>query len=859
MVGLGWARKHQYGVDMTLHDLLETIRAKFPEAKGSKAKGRQPIPGSYLAPILSTVHNTVIFQIGQQYGISDDAAAARLDAGEDIGVYLGAAPDAAIVRAREIAGHQRPGNAANLVRMGLRIAIPGHFHQAGSKGGVASVPDSYRDLQQELARQYAAHKPSTRRSQCTNLQAFARAMWLAGYIDPSMVPSDRREVLQVLELAGMGFSYAQNAINTYNRAAKGLNKSGDKLPIVSQRLDARLVGLRALPPHAFKGVTDPTQLRTDVLLQAITPEIARKFKLYAASAVGRREKRRLLSSKLNAVARIVAVLWGMRTVLERARFAAGCDNMPVPRTIEDVHLLHLYLLEVPVAVESSGSREGDSTDADELRRLGIAPVDEVYLPLMRVLIDAIAKEHRTSPNTAARSDQPYQPSTKGILNAATRVLRVTSLNVEQYPQMLPASTLANRVHRELYRHVAARNESAVKAGTARATTKNKSNLVSVITLPHLVCIGLPWLAAEVRRLEEAHSAVKTRVALSRSDPSNHPAVKDARDTWYTALESYVMLAVFTADPMRLSNLASARIGSGSHGQIRMNVAFDAAGMPVRIKGVTSYFAHAQATSAAGENIEAKLKQHGKERIWRWPPAVIDMQLLLAYMTGPRRDRIIDRKLLHVDGGAPVTGDTYSLARELDAGTLTLFISPGNPHKRENALAYSGGYVGQSIVSAEVGKGMHRVATEILGHSDVPAFDEHDPTWAGLFTGHNVRLLWTTYFFGLREDDPIRIRDDDSRFTSGRSIAMAATSDDERTLRKEYMAVSAAMLDRLRDPAAEWTHPHAHNAWMDRIYQMEVIDWATESVPRPPHLTELGGFRVTPPARPASVRRPRVRR
>lgn len=866
---IGWGRTSPHSA-MTLAALealiasnIETVRV--PTRRGG-GKARL-LPLSYLKPILSVVRTALLYQVARRRNVDVADARRLLRDGEDVTPYLMSMPEAGAERARlgrgdagDHSSHRRPGNAANLARLGLRLACPSGTAQAWSKGGSSLVPVGWKPVIDDVERAYLAYRETTRRAQATVIRAFARTMWSAGHESPDQLPRDRTVVQEELRRAGLKASYANVAINTYNRAALRLNERGESLPVFEQQIDERLRGLRALPAEAFGADVDWSHHRTADLLPRIVPHIAGAFGEYATRLRGKDEKPKMQTHRRALLGRVVALMWQHRELLKTATSAVGGT---VPREIGECELSDLYTLEVSVV--RRGPSVGNDTDtataaagiAERLRaRVGLVAGAPVRQPLVRVLVDACVRELRAGNQSNRTSRKPYPPSVIGLLDNLTKVTRdvlraAVATDSALAAALEPVMTRVNAVHRDTQSHMKQTNASAIEEGRAVAVEKLKPLLVSVVTLPQLVCIGLPRLADHVRRLEAAYRSLLAELEQRHhAAPERHESASRARDAWHVALEEYVALAMFTAHPLRLSNLAYGRIGSTREAEWRFTVDYDSTGTPSAIRSVEGHFAHRLIRPA---NPIASLKQKGKEQIWPLWPAIVDHDLLLSYMTTVRRRNIVSRGLLKDARGMPVTISTYSLREELEEGRLTLFIPGHNLKKQGNPLAYNGGFAGQSGLSSIVGRGLHRVARDILGHTHIPSFEECPGTdWEGLFAGHSLRSLWATYWYGMRAELEVSPVLADGTRVTGKTIAQWATTDDARTLEKEYVAVSARMRARLMDPVDSWTHPRACDGWMDRALRRESIDWTREAVPLPAGLDAL-----TPAT--ANVRTPQLRR
>jgi hypothetical protein len=871
---------------MTLADfqdrVVQNIRTTKLTLRKTTGKGstKRLLDPSNLAPILSTVRQTIIWQLTQREGITHADAVQRLQEGADITPYLSTLEADAHARAAGADGsaHRRPGNAAYLARLGLRLACPSRFGQVWSKGGDAAIPDEWRPVTRAVEVIYTDSPATTRRSQNTVMRAFVRAAVVCGWT-PTTVPEDRETALAGLTRAAMGKpSYMQLGINVYNRAAKFLAKAdGVILPLIHQRVDTRIAGLRSLPSEAFSSLAlHESHLRNDDLLAALAPTINESLDWYRVSGPGAAEKPSIVNARRVQVGRLVATLWGERNRLANARSSI---NVTVPHTLEECELWDIYTLDVPAAVKSASASRGTAGAGDALAgrfaaratQAGIV-AGESWRPLIRDLLDLIARAtHEAREVGQPQSALPYPVSTIAVLDGATRIVRERLKAAgSEFEGSNPAAaelalvTLARveAVHRDIKTRMEIANDRAVKAGTANESEKRKDKLVEVLTLPQLMCIALPRLSEEVRaRKREYQQTIALVTDRGHSSPENHPASIGARRAWDNALEDYLALAVFTAHPMRLANLAYGRIGTTKKAEFTVDAEFDEDGRVKRIIRVNGRFA---AKLEQTSNLMAALKQTRKRHNWDWWPAIVDFDHLCDYLNGLRRQRILARSLDWAPMGIDVTRVAYTVERDLAAGRLALFISPDNVRSRD-PMRYHGGYAGYSVLSNRVGRTMFHVVTRILGHRVTDAdgrdltFKELSRTdWKGLFTGHNVRLFWSTYWHGLRSDREHAVIGNDGVRWTGTQVAMLATSDDERTLRNEYTSVDEATRRYAFEPVDSWMHPHAFDRWMDRAFRREGIDWTTEVLPLPPHLTPLASRNVQEPDRPrVRVRRPRA--
>ncbi len=790
---------------MRLADLLDRVHALTRPYEDRPAC----LAASTAEAMNSTVTNAVATGVSERLAISHRDALDRISDGLDVLPYIPhlEAYAEAWARAR---GHVRPGNARTLVRRWRRLALPKEYAHGRSRGGFDLLPPAWAPVLTAVD-EMAGLSVKSRRQGRTDVARIARAAFRYGVDGPAQLPP--RPVLERWLLdAGCSSASVKNAIGAYRRATRHLAAAAPHLVLVHYAENPhpaarnlrhmpevdRMVGLR---PDGRRA----RELTTIEILDYVAPQFAAAFREWETVRAARPDTRQKL---LSAIDRTVAALI-------RAGDTAALNEPPTV----------LFESIVPDPSADDGPAVGGAAAA----ALGLGRQARRRIPLIWKLIDEIAPQVRErSPLKAERDFYPpvLHKDVVALYYWVDNVFRPTF--TEYAPERW--TVIEAQFHR-FEAHI-----KHVNRGAGIIGTKAKALLIATITLPQLVAVGLPRFANHVRGLERRWRELEAQAAGKGHQTAAHPAVRRARREYEERLEQYIVLAVITADPLREKNWANARLGT--EGEIRMAVDFAPDGVPLRIREVKTLF-----TGTGRDNPAAALKvPHKDDRMWTWAPAMIDFGLLLDYVMGSRRERLVARGLAPAD---------YDLAADIATGRYALFVSPANTGRRNKVGGYS-----KSRVSDLFGRGLHFVCTEMLCRRDIPPYEECGKgPWRSLFAAHVARLLWGTYWCGVRgEDGPVRRNADGSttRFT-GRQIATDATTDLIETIISEYQEVSAVMRDRMREAARTWEDPRAFDQWLDRAYLLEPIDWAREPIPLPSHLRDARA----PTHHPVRMRRRRA--
>jgi hypothetical protein len=341
--------------------------------------------------------------------------------------------------------------------------------------------------------------------------------------------------------------------------------------------------------------------------------------------------------------------------------------------------------------------------------------------------------------------------------------------------------------------------------------KDKEKLIRLVTLPQLLCIAFPLRRRELTTLRAHWIAARELAREKGHDPALHPAVLRAEQSYFRAAVPHMMLAITIDDGMRKQQYQRGRLGEGSNFH---PLFMRRGGRPTSaIEGLRG-----MQTNWSGDRADPahlKIRQRD-DRLDTRPgrdvrPGTVDMTMLWDLISVWRPKQL-------VSAGLVPSVDAYDLEADMKVGRWALFPSHQRTPRDDNS---------RTNVSAHVGRELHYLVRRFLrpdvdGHAQVPAWEDLDDSWRGLWAQHVTRLLLASYVGGVRNDW---------------SQAMYLTKDTEETLRHEYSVVNVAMEDKLGLDVTNWEHPNAYDRWMDRILKgREVFDPLEDpELPMPAHI------------------------
>jgi hypothetical protein len=328
-----------------------------------------------------------------------------------------------------------------------------------------------------------------------------------------------------------------------------------------------------------------------------------------------------------------------------------------------------------------------------------------------------------------------------------------------------------------------------------------------VTLPMIICLGLPALARRARQLRE-----RWHLSLLRhsADPG-HPSVVRAENALDEASIDYLVMAIFTADGLRLANYANARLGPV--GRDAMVETRAGTGEIVRSYCHIHPILEPDGGGLIGVNtsfygddhpsVKLKIDRVPGSEEWRehphWlRPGIVDMKIMWDVLTRVRPRRLAAQGLIP-------DPHCYDLQRDMEEQHFALFVSPegsGDPYK-----AVTGAY-GDGAISERYGRVLHWICTEVL-ERDLPEYGpELKRRYPKVFSAHISRLIAGSYFFGVLDR---------------KHPAATLLNDTPGMVERRYSVNEMSTVHK-----RGWEAPHFFDAYVARIWdEGEVIDWDTE--------------------------------
>lgn len=663
---------------------------------------------------------------------------------------------------------------------------------------------AWRPLAEALSRW--ERRQSGRRNLKSKLHALMElASTNGGLTRPEDLP-DRNRIQMWAEEADVPRATYLKMISAYRAARAELEREDpehslpdiDQAPLVNER------GIRSLPLISRVardiGHEGPIKtLDTMAVLEQIAPIMHGALSAYIQEHRSSDGSAAWEKGVKGAVSRVVAS--AIRTGSVRAKNLLPADLFLERVTLEDedepAEYERLALERYGEEVEAGGTRE---------------------VPLLQHLCEEMAALSAANSPTrlkgsAARSvgegEVPYY--TKAIQADVTRLASLARFTLERAKSRLPERYAAISVtERAILEHMTELNRKRGMNG--RLLDKNIG--LDLISYPLVVCLGLPALAREVRRLEAAYFEAFERCGHDHE----HRAVAEAAQRFDALLTSYIATAFYFADGLREKNYTYARIGApgvtaamvDEHGRQTDDTLThvwperDAeTGEVVRLQ------THFSGDDHRLPRLKVRFEEDGetpRRRTWQIRPGILDFHLFTEFLLGTRVRHLVQQ-------GKLVRFDDYSLERDMHEWNYALFVSPRASDHHYRRLV--GGYSDQQL-APWVAESLHWMAKHVFGHADLPELGS--PEWHARYpraiTGHKSRSDIASYWLSIR----------------GRSdLACRYTNDTEATLRRKYARVTTEQLDAefLGQPA--WRRPDFFDDAIDQIwFRGEVIDWESQS-------------------------------
>jgi hypothetical protein len=346
---------------------------------------------------------------------------------------------------------------------------------------------------------------------------------------------------------------------------------------------------------------------------------------------------------------------------------------------------------------------------------------------------------------------------------------------------------------------------------ARAS-RNPCTTLDLVSLPQLVCLGIPMLKLERERARNAWREACARVAEAGHDVVEHPVSAKAHREYAHAAEVLLAAGVYAADGLRLSNYRCGILGR--HYLIEFER--DERGRACGIARISSDWTGKRADPARTkrENQKKASRVVFRSAVNRrinpdWPSAYVCRRALWEYLSEVTLVRVIQA------GALPSDATVEDL---VNARAFTLFVSRKRMCNGEcRVTRMSVTQVGVNLA----GYALWWTARHALGRA-LPDWDNLDRAgeYFRALVGHDYRML-TTCFWGLVMGDW--------------SYAAWLTNDREETLRDFYSADIFQRWRELGGADSHWDHPHAFRSWMTAIKDRAIseVDVLDPALPLPP--------------------------
>ena len=785
--------------------------------------GRAAISANTVEAIISTVRSTLQFWISEKAGkvsivASRGSTTPRI---EDIDVRpLLPALAGEARRMAEQRNHRVPRNAERLVERFVEVIAGTNFARLTKETRELFLSDGWRQFLALVPDEYEVLK--YQQSVIYYISRTAIICARHGVACPSELP-ERAELERWLIDDGISIGDCSKVVSFVRRLALASLKRDPtfRIPVYSRKFPESARNLAADPTvQSFLTTPIPEDASPSQRRMAILRDIAPLFARFLEQHK-RGPAKDLRPATVNA------------RVESFDRCVASLVRLGFGAKLKQMHPKDLFSVERPMSMLSirPAVSTNDWLDDAELSQLGLLDAEDT-LPLIGHVGDECALSAWANSPRSKRAGATADPQyVKAVADDCESVWNMFESVYEP---------LLSRKNPELLAQCRMGAERALAhlregPGSVHAAppVKDKAKLISLVTLPQLVCVGLPALAAYVKDLEQKWKLEK-EYALSHSRDHTHAPTLRARKQYLYWLERYVVLGVFCADPMRYKNFAYARVGKGSEIEVRGSIE----GGRLQILDVRSRF-----TPDGGDNPHAALKVHRgrssgrrrQDRIWHWHPSIIDLDLLSDYFERIWFERVnprVEGASIAVRDGIDCTDVAKLLAalRNPPADRSALFMGT-------RASSHPWGGVSQSPISDAFGQALHWICRNVLG-SDLPEWELlASLEWFGIFCPQSIRTLWATYWIGIRDQQMIRCpvvpstQPNGSRLpeVSAIEFAMRATNDDEKTLRREYEVTTGVMLAKLQSAdLSDWEHPCAFDSWMN------CLPWVQNTFPAELH-------------------------
>lgn len=337
----------------------------------------------------------------------------------------------------------------------------------------------------------------------------------------------------------------------------------------------------------------------------------------------------------------------------------------------------------------------------------------------------------------------------------------------------------------------------------RLHAKNKLKMVQTVTLPQLVCVGLPLRRREIRELRaEWLATADLATKAGHADPYAHPEVRAAERFYFDAALSFTILCLAIDDGLRRKQYTRGRLGHEAN--FRIALEYGEEGEPAGIWSVTTHW-----TGDRRDPAHLKIRERNNQVTRRDGRLVrrgfVDHVVLWDLIRHWRPRQL-------ASNGAIKCPSDYDLEEDLINGRYALFPSATDVARPEKSRTDIGDLFGREL---------HYIVRTWL-RPDLPAWINLGDEWRELWAIHISRLLIGSHWGGARGDW---------------RTASYLTMDTEATLRAEYSEIDEGLRDRIGPNKEDWEHLNAYDRWLDRLfYGHEEFDPTEDpELPLPPHL------------------------
>lgn len=348
--------------------------------------------------------------------------------------------------------------------------------------------------------------------------------------------------------------------------------------------------------------------------------------------------------------------------------------------------------------------------------------------------------------------------------------------------------------------------------------KNKQLLIQQITYPQLICVAAPIRRRELHRLRFIWLSALDKAFRLGHGP-NHPAVVQAASAYFDEALPHLILMLAIEDGMRLKNYTRGR--PGEHFQFSLSHGLTD-GHPGVLYGLlanqsdrgpcglnelrTTWSSRPDDPASVKVGSRASGLNDRPGRSVRW--GILDRVILWDYLS-------VQRPLHLFASGRVDSPASFHLEQDLRLSPFALWAT--NRRSKQPRAA-------RTNLAQKAGQELHRMARILRPGLPDWTHVSGDPRWRALWTIHSTRLLIASYYGGVRKDW---------------DTAVYLTTDEEKTLRDEYVVVSHALNDRFGLDSSHWENPSAYDPWIDRIYyaQEEIDPLRDDDLPLPPGLRE----------------------